>query len=165
MAELLGTMEESSPNFLDRKPLFPGQCCFPLSPSKTCDKIYDGLPYNNKDQLACIMQVLGSPNAQDISFVTDNQALDYLKLFQDIPKVNLALKFAGAGSDGIDLLKKLLEFNPFFRITIEKAMNHPFFYGLSNDQPPEPIQEILLEFEDKELDEKSLRDYLVNEII
>jgi len=36
-AELLGTMKESAPTFLDRKPLFPGQSCFPLSPSNKAD--------------------------------------------------------------------------------------------------------------------------------
>jgi mitogen-activated protein kinase 1/3 len=31
-AELLNTMRESVPNFLDRHPLFPGRSCYPLSP-------------------------------------------------------------------------------------------------------------------------------------
>lgn len=31
-AELLGMMKESAPTYLDRKPLFPGKSCFPLSP-------------------------------------------------------------------------------------------------------------------------------------
>lgn len=33
-AELLGMMKEHSPTFMDRKPLFPGKSCFPLSPAK-----------------------------------------------------------------------------------------------------------------------------------
>lgn len=33
-AELLGMMKENSPTFMDRKPLFPGKSCFPLSPAK-----------------------------------------------------------------------------------------------------------------------------------
>ena len=37
-AELLGMMKRSVPTFIDRKPLFPGKSCFPLSPGKdTCD--------------------------------------------------------------------------------------------------------------------------------
>ena len=32
-AELLGMMKENAPTFMDRKPLFPGKSCFPLSPS------------------------------------------------------------------------------------------------------------------------------------
>ena len=37
-AELLGMMKINAPTFVDRKPLFPGKSCFPLSPGKnTCD--------------------------------------------------------------------------------------------------------------------------------
>lgn len=54
-AELLGTMKESAPTFLDRKPLFPGQSCFPLSPSNTDKQEYKGgLPFSNGDLLYCI---------------------------------------------------------------------------------------------------------------
>ncbi len=31
-AELLSMMKENAPTFMDRKPLFPGTSCFPLSP-------------------------------------------------------------------------------------------------------------------------------------
>lgn len=34
-AELLGMMKESAATYLDRKPLFPGKSCFPLSPDKS----------------------------------------------------------------------------------------------------------------------------------
>jgi mitogen-activated protein kinase 1/3 len=34
-AELLGMMKESFSTFLERKPLFPGNSCFPLSPDKS----------------------------------------------------------------------------------------------------------------------------------
>lgn len=34
VAELLGMMKENAPTYLDRKPLFPGKSCFPLSPDK-----------------------------------------------------------------------------------------------------------------------------------
>lgn len=33
-AELMGMMKENSPTFMDRKALFPGRSCFPLSPAK-----------------------------------------------------------------------------------------------------------------------------------
>ena len=33
-AELLGMMKQSAATYLDRKPLFPGKSCFPLSPDR-----------------------------------------------------------------------------------------------------------------------------------
>lgn len=48
-AELLGMMKENSPTFMDRKPLFPGKSCFPLSPAKTIEKTKHGLPFSSTD--------------------------------------------------------------------------------------------------------------------
>jgi mitogen-activated protein kinase 1/3 len=67
-AELLGMMKESAPTYLDRRPLFPGKSCFPLSPDKHV-------------QLAVIFEVIGSPSEEDKSFVTDVKALEYLEAF------------------------------------------------------------------------------------
>jgi len=62
-AELLGTMKENSPTFLDRKPLFPGKSCFPLSPAKAATESKAGLPFSSTDQLAVIFSVIGSPSS------------------------------------------------------------------------------------------------------
>lgn len=35
--------------------------------------------------------------------------------------------YPGAGDEAIDLLNRILIFNPYFRITIEEALAHPFF--------------------------------------
>lgn len=71
-AELLGMMKENAATYLDRKPLFPGKSCFPLSPEKTQQtKHRKGFPYSTDDQLAIIFQVIGTPEEDDISFVTD----------------------------------------------------------------------------------------------
>ncbi len=35
--------------------------------------------------------------------------------------------FPGAPADGIDLLNGMLQFNPYFRISVEKALAHPYF--------------------------------------
>ena len=70
-AELLGMMKENSPTFLDRKPLFPGKSCFPLSPAKVATESKAGLPFSNTDQLAVIFEIIGSPSKEDCSFVTD----------------------------------------------------------------------------------------------
>ena len=70
-AELLSMMKENSPTFMDRKPLFPGKSCFPLSPAKQVTEQKAGLPFSSNDQLAVIFAVIGSPKADDTSFVTD----------------------------------------------------------------------------------------------
>ena len=45
-AELLTMMQENFPNYQDRKPLFPGGSCFPLSPD---NNNRSNLPYSIND--------------------------------------------------------------------------------------------------------------------
>ena len=48
-AELLGMMKENAPTFMDRKPLFPGKSCFPLSPDKNPTEQRKGFPFSASD--------------------------------------------------------------------------------------------------------------------
>jgi serine/threonine protein kinase len=79
------------------------------------------------DQLAVIFEILGTPDDNDISYVTDPKALTYLKSFNHINRVDLKTKYAGACEEAIDLLNKMLQFNPYFRISIDDALAHPVF--------------------------------------
>lgn len=48
-AELLTMMKENVPNSLDRKPLFPGNSCFPLSPDANPTIKRNGFPVSTND--------------------------------------------------------------------------------------------------------------------
>lgn len=126
-AELLGMMKESAPTYLDRKPLFPGKSCFPLSPDKSVKEERKGFPFSKNDQLCMIFDVIGTPNEDDKCFVTDAKALEYLEAFPPKTRLDLSTMYPGAGADALDLLNKMLVFNPYFRISVEEALNHPFF--------------------------------------
>ena len=126
-AELLGMMKESAPTYLDRKPLFPGKSCFPLSPDKNAKEERAGFPISKNDQLAVIFEIIGSPNDEDRSFVTDAKALEYLGTFPKRDRADLNVNYPGAGELAIDLLNKILVFNPYFRLSVEDCLNHPFF--------------------------------------
>lgn len=126
-AELLGMMKESAPTYLDRKPLFPGKSCFPLSPDKHVKEERKGFPFSKNDQLAVIFEVIGTPSEEDKSYVTDQKALEYLEAFPNNKKKDLATLYPGAGAEALDFLGKILVFNPYFRITVDEALNHPFF--------------------------------------
>ena len=107
-AELLGMMKESAATYLDRKPLFPGKSCFPLSPDRHAQIQASGFPVAKDDQLALIFDVLGTPNKDDASFVTDSKAIDYLKSYKKIERQDLSKKYPGASAEQIDLLNKML---------------------------------------------------------
>ena len=132
--ELFTLLKSVSPTFLDRQPLFQGKSCFPLSPSdKPPQQMVNGFPMTSSDQICKIFSLLGTPNKEDMSFVTDKKALDYITSFDDLPREDLKAKFAGIPDEGIDFLDKLLQFNPYFRMTLDQAINHPFFAEIQEE--------------------------------
>lgn len=125
-AELMGMLKENAPTFLDRSPLFPGTSCFPLSPDKASTTKRGGFPHSSQDQLNIIFSVLGTPSEEDFDFVTDAKAIEYLKSFPPKKKVDLKELYPGSSKEALDLLEKMLVFNPRKRITIDEALAHPF---------------------------------------
>ena len=165
-AELLGMMKASAPTYMDRKPLFPGKSCFPLSPDRHARLQANGFPVAKDDQLAVIFEMLGTPSDDDMSYVTDKKAIGYLKSFTQIERVDFQKKYSGTSAEGIDLLNGMLQFNPYFRISIEDALNHAFFAKVKK-----PHKEVLsdvkisLEFESETLDREKLRELFVDIIL
>ena len=61
-AELLTMKKENVANACDRKPLFPGKSCFPLSPDSEAVSTTNGFKVNPNDQLNIIFNLTGTPN-------------------------------------------------------------------------------------------------------
>lgn len=169
MGELLMTMKENSTNFTDRLPLFPGKFCFPLSPPRSGKRLKTnemGFPVDKSDQLNVIFDLIGSPSEEEMSFITDPKGLQYLKSFKKkIPK-NFKEKFRGADDDTLDLLKKMLTFNPNERINVQQALEHPFFNEVRDESKEiEADYDLEIEFEDDpDLNFEKLRNIFVKVI-
>jgi len=166
-AELLGMMKENAPTFLDRKPLFPGKSCFPLSPDKSGSSgAKKGFPSVSGDQLAIIFEVIGTPTEEDISdFVTDAKAREYLESFSKRPRKDLTELYPASGPEAIDLLNKILVFNPYYRLSLEECLKHPFFTKVRKPEKETfDTEKINLEFENKELTRDMLRQLFIEEI-
>jgi len=78
--------------------------------------------------------VIGTPSEEDKSFVTDQKAIEYLDQFQKIDKMDLKVKYPGATDEAIDFLNKTITFNPYFRLSIEDALEHPLFEDIRNEE-------------------------------
>ena len=164
-SELLGMMKEHAPTFMDRTPLFPGKSCFPLSPAKDPTEQRKGFPFSSTDQLAVIFAVIGAPTDDDKSFVTDQKAIEYLDSFPQHGRVDLSMKYPGAPKEAIDFLNKILVFNPYFRMDLITALNHPLFDNVRRPQAESFVgKPIELEFEKMTLDKSTLRELFLKEI-
>ena len=165
VGELFAMLKQNSATFLDRKPLFPGKSCFPLSPDQNPNKILNGFPIASGDQLSMIFSLLGTPSDADKSFVTDQKALEYLDTFKFIPRADFAMKFPGCSAEAVDFLNKMLVFNPHFRMTLEDAIKHPFLDNVRTEKSTKwSGSNIDFQFDKIDLTKDQLRSLFLNEI-
>ena len=149
-AELMMMMKENAPTFMERTPLFPGKSCFPLSPpGNNIVKVNEyGFPNEKADQLNVIFDVIGSPSEESMGFITDPNAILYLKSLSQKKKnkINFKSKFPGSSDESLDLLQKMLIFDPNKRIKVNECLEHPFFKNI-RDINKEEDATFNLEFE------------------
>ena len=169
-AELMMMMKENAPTFTDRTPLFPGKSCFPLSPpGKKKVKVNEfGFPNEKADQLNVIFDVIGSPDEESMGFVTDPNAILYLRSLSQKKKnkINFKTKFPGSSDDSLDLLQKMLIFDPHKRITVNECLEHSFFKSIREPNKEEEAS-FNLEFEfenDNNLTVEKLRNLFITVI-
>lgn len=91
-----------------------------MSPNNKLTEKRKGFPFSSTDQLYIIFQKLGTPSLDDMSFVTDQKAIEYLEAYPQMDRVDFHDIYKGGGDDALDLLQKFLQFNPYFRITIDE---------------------------------------------
>lgn len=143
---------------VDRSPLFPGKSCFPLSPEKYLAE-KNGFQRSNTDQLNVIFSVIGTPNEDEYNFLTDSKAIQYLKSFNKQNKQNLKDIYPGSNELALDLIEKLTKFNPKKRLTVDEALDHPYFEKIrKKNKEVSATEPIILEFDKKEeFEEDELR--------
>jgi len=91
------------------------------------------------DQLNHILGVLGSPSQDDLDCIVNEKARSYLQSLPFKPKVPWNKLFPQADQKALDLLGKMLTFNPYKRISVEEALAHPYL-----EQYYDPADEVSL---------------------
>lgn len=115
-----------------------------------------------------ITNLIGNPEMDLISKIDDK---DNQKFMMDLPKRKgqdfKELFKACKNPDAIDLLEKMLKFDPEKRITIEDALKHPYLikYHDPNDEPVgEPVSAYDFDYELYSLRTSEYKELLYNEI-
>jgi len=78
---------------------------------------------------------------------------------------NLREMYKGCEDEAIDFLDKILQFNPYFRLSIQEALNHPLFEPIRKAEAELSAEAtITFDFEHEMLDKDRLRELFLEEI-
>ncbi|KAK8453187.1 hypothetical protein SEVIR_5G243100v4 [Setaria viridis] len=133
---------------LTGKPLFPGK--------------------NVVHQLDLMTDLLGTPSMDTISRVRNEKARRYLSSMRKKEPIPFSQKFPNADPLALDLLQRLLAFDPKDRPTAEQALAHPYFKSLAKvEREPscQPITKMEFEFERRRVTKEDIRELIFREIL
>ncbi|KAL8272907.1 hypothetical protein Esti_003161 [Eimeria stiedai] len=135
------------------------------------------------DQLRRIVRICGSPSPKDLAFLVtaaeeapsgkpgaskrrmriNRQFLEQLPASEGVPFSSL---FPDACPAALDLLKKMLAFNPSQRITAIEALRHPYFKGLyCAEDEPKAVEPMDWSFDDFVPTKRLLQNLIYKEIL
>jgi len=98
--------------------------------------IFKGRDY--VDQLNQILHYLGTPSEDTLRRVGSPRAQDYIRSLPIKPRIPFEKLYPTANPLAIDLLSKMLAFDPAKRISCEDALNHPYL-AVWHDPNDEPV--------------------------
>ncbi|CAN1157322.1 Mitogen-activated protein kinase 4 [Linum perenne] len=131
---------------MTRQPLFPGK-----------DYVH---------QLRLITELIGSPDDNSLGFLRSDNARRYVRQLPQYPKQNFAARFPESSAGAVDLLEKMLVFDPNRRITVDEALCHPYLAPLHdiNEEPvcPRPF---VFDFEQPSFTEENIKELIWRESV
>ncbi|KAI9593563.1 kinase-like domain-containing protein [Syncephalis fuscata] len=130
--------------------------------------LFPGRDYHH--QLTLILDVLGTPTMEDFYAIKSRRARDYIRSLPFKKKIPFKNMFPEASPLALDLLEKMLTFNPQKRITCEEALAHPYLeaYHDPEDEPAsDGIPEGFFDFDKHkdQLSKEQLKQYIYDEIM
>ena len=116
------------------------------------------------DQVTQIVDLLGNPTANDLKTCDNASARGFLNSLPRTCGKKLKDFIKEATDEEIDLLQKMLTWDPFKRISVEEALNHPYFKKL-HDPFDEPVTTPMVDFnfEKKQVPIETLRELIWRE--
>jgi len=124
--------------------------------------LFQGTDYMN--QINKIIEIIGSPCYEDLMAIHNEAARQYIQLMGNKTGVSLYKIYPNASPAALDLLSRMLAFNPEKRLAVHEALAHPYLAAL-HDPAEEPIAPppFNFEFENVNLTEDTYRELIYQE--
>lgn len=124
--------------------------------------IFKGKDY--VDQLNRILQVLGTPPDETLRSIGSKNVQDYIHQLGFISKVPFSNLYPNANPQALDLLERMLTFDPRERITVDEALVHPYL-SVWHDPADEPVCSEKFEFSFEAVNDMDhLRQMVIDEV-
>ena len=78
------------------------------------------------NQIERILELLGKPSRDDVDSMESVMAQECLNQISYVKKRSFSSFFPSMEEQGLDLLRRMLVFNPKHRISVEEALRHPY---------------------------------------
>lgn len=116
------------------------------------------------DQLNQILHILGTPNEETLSRIGSSRAQEYVRNLPFMAKKHFQSLFPNANPDALDLLDRMLAFDPSSRVSVEEALQHPYL-KIWHDDTDEPDCPTTFNFEFEVVDDVGdMRKMILDEV-
>ncbi|TYJ26951.1 hypothetical protein E1A91_A07G155300v1 [Gossypium mustelinum] len=135
-----------------------------LGEMMTRQPIFPGRDYVH--QLGLITELIGSPDDSSRGFLRSDNSRRYVRQLPQYPRQNFSVRFPNMSPGAVDLLEKMLIFDPHRRITVDEALCHPYLAPLHdiNEEPvcPRPFS---FDFEQPSFTEENIKELIYRESV
>lgn len=116
------------------------------------------------DQLNQILHYLGTPSESTLARIGSPRAQEYVRNLPYMAKVSFQQLFPRANPDALDLLDRMLAFDPSSRIGVEEALEHRYL-AIWHDASDEPSCPTTFDFSFETVDDvQDMRHMILHEV-
>jgi mitogen-activated protein kinase 7 len=117
------------------------------------------------DQLNQILHYLGTPSEETLCRIGSPRAQDYVRNLPFMPKIPFQRLFPHANPDALDLLDRMLAFDPSQRISVEEALGHRYLH-IWHDPTDEPSCPTTFDFHFEVVEDvQEMRKMILDEVL
>jgi serine/threonine protein kinase len=105
---------------------------------------------------------------QELDYVKSSEAIDFVRRIGSIPPQSFEALFPKADEEALDLLHRMLDLYPPRRITVQAAMDHPYFDAVRemySEEDPVMPDSFEFEFEKSDLTVAEFRELIRQEAL